>query len=108
MLVATCDASGVVKIGTITVPAADVEILSEGTKASEGILILDQALARYLTSSASDVKKVIEDLTAIVEKIIEVATGLDGVTNSPGAQAANITLLTTLKETFAQTKETLK
>jgi len=106
MLEATCDATGVVKVDGNTVPEA--EVLSEGTKISSGALLIDKDLALYLTSSASDVKKVIEDLTAIIQKVIEIATGLDGATNSPGAQATNITALTTLKTSFEATKETLK
>lgn len=95
---------------TVTADGFEVEaeILSQGKKASEGLLAIDQDKAVYITSSAEDIKKVIEDLTAIVQKVIEVATGLDAVTVSPGSQAGNIAMLTTLKAQFEVTKDNLK
>jgi hypothetical protein len=104
VLNATCLAETVTAEG---VPV-DAEILSEGVASSSGVLLLDGEVATYVTSSASDVKALITALTAITQKIIEIATGLDAVTVSPGTQAANIVLLTALKVQLDASKDTLK
>jgi len=107
ILSATCNAAGQVTADDVVVTAA--EVLSEGTKASTGVLLLEgDSTPKYLTSNAADLKKAIEDLSAIIAKIIEIVANHDTVTVSPGSAAANIALLTALKTTFEATKETLK
>lgn len=104
LLDATCEA-GVV---TIEGQVVEAEILSQGTKSSEGSALIDRDKVVYLTSNADDIKKLIEDVTALVQQLTLIVTGLDGVTVPPGTQAANIVLLTTLKTQFELTKENLK
>lgn len=103
---ASCAPGQIVTIDGSVVP--DVEVLSEGTKASSGVALVGQDKVAYITSNASDLKKAIEDVSAILDKVITVVTGLDAVTVSPGSQAANIALLTAAKVQFLATKETLK
>ena len=106
ILDATCDAAGVVTANGQTVPAA--EVLSEGTKASEGLLFLEREKARYLPSNATDIKDLIESLVTILNQTITILTGLDGVTVTPGSQAANITTLTNLKTQLDNSKGSIK
>lgn len=104
MLESTCE-SQVVSVGEVTVAA---DILSQGNKASAGVVILDVDKAKYVTSNASDIRDLIVSLVTIINQIVTIATGLDGVTNSPGAQATNIAQLTTLKTNLDNTKDMLK
>lgn len=106
VLNATCNASGVVTAEGQEVPAAVV--LSEGKQDSTGVLILEEEKANYLTSNASDIKALIESLVDIINQIATIATGLDAVTNSPGAQAAAIATLQTMKTELNLTKDLLK
>jgi hypothetical protein len=93
---------------TIEGQTVEAEILSQGKKSSQGAALIDKDKVVYITSNADDIKKVIEDVAALTQKVIEIATGLDSVSTSPGSQAANIVLLTTLKTQFELTKENLK
>jgi hypothetical protein len=106
VLDATCSATGQVTAEGIVIPG--VEILSEGTKASSGILILDGVKAYYLPSSATDIKDLITRLVSIVNQIQTIATGLDAVTVSPGSNAAAIAALATLKTQLDTSKGSLK
>ena len=106
ILDATCSEDGEVTAGGVSVESA--EILSEGTKQSSGLLFLEADKARYLPSSATDIKELIEALVEIVNQIATIASGLDAVTVSPGSQAAAIAQLQTLKTELEQSKETLK
>ena len=105
MLNATCSASGQVKVGSDLVPGA--EILSEGKKQSSGILLIDGDLVKYLASSAGDLKSLITSMVSILDQLATVLSGLDSATNSPGAQAANITALQSLKTQLDQSKDLL-
>lgn len=106
ILDATCNATGVVTAEGQTVPAA--EVLSEGKKASSGVLLLEGDKARYLPSSATDIKDLISSLVEIINQIATIATGLDAVTVSPGGQAAAIVQLQLMKTQLEATKEQLK
>lgn len=106
ILDASCNALGVVSSEGVSV--AEAVNFGEGTKESTGALFLDKDKAYYFTSNASDIKKLIEDLVVIINQIATISSGLDAVTNSPGAQAANITQLQTLKTQLEATKGTLK
>jgi len=105
MLNASCNASGIVSVSGQTI---DADILSEGTKASSGVALIDKDNVKYLTSNASDIKDLILALVDIIDQLSLIATGLDSVTLSPGAQAANITQLGVLKTQLEATAETLK
>lgn len=106
ILNATCTASGMVRAEGVDVPAA--KVLSEGTKASEGALLMEQELAMYLTSSASDIKDLITRLVGIVEQVVAVASSLDSVTTVPGSASAAIAQLEALKVQLDQSKGSLK
>lgn len=102
---ASCVAS-VVTADSFPVPGAT--ILSQGTKASTGVLVIEEDKKTYLTSNAADLAKAIEDLTAILTSVIAILTAHDAVTTVPGASAAAIASLTTLKTAFGLTKDILK
>lgn len=92
ILDATCDASGKVTADGIIVTEATV--LSEGKQASSGVLVIEEDRARYIASSATDVKTTIEktivvldDLTAALTEIATALTaigaGMTGPTTAP-------------------------
>lgn len=101
---ATCVA-GVVTAQSIPVEAT---VISEGVKSSDGVLLLDEDRAIYLTSNAEDIKDLITNIGDVLTKIITIATGLDAASNAPGGQTANIATLTSLKATLIAQKEALK
>ncbi len=106
MLDATCDVTGLVTAEGATV--VDAQVLSQGKKASSGVLLIDQDKARYLTSNATDLHDTISSLGDIIDKISVILTALDAESSSPGGQTANITALGLLKTTLVATKDTLK
>ena len=106
ILKATCSAQGKVTCEGVEIPEALV--LSEGKAASDGLLFIQKNQVYYIPSSALDIKGLIESLVGIVDKLILISSGLDGVTTSPGTQAANIAELTTLKVSLDQSKEALR
>lgn len=106
ILDATCDAAGNVKVGGLLVP--DAIIMSEGKKASSGLLLIDGHRPRYFPSSATDIKDLIAAVVGIVDQLTIIATGLDAVTTSPGSVAAAITQLGVLKTQLQQSGEALK
>lgn len=104
MLDAVCENNVVTSEG-VTVAA---EILSEGVGSSEGVVLLDGPKAKYLTSNATDIKDSIEKMSEILQQLVTILSGLDGVTNSPGAQAGAISSLSALNDEFEALKDTLK
>lgn len=104
VLPATCQA------GVVTVEGKPVQatIQSQGTKSSQGFTILDEDQAIYFPNSSDDIKELITSLVAIINQVATIATGLDGATNSPGAQATNITQLQSLKTQLDATKGNLR
>lgn len=86
---ATCSAAGIVTAEGVPIPTA--QVLSEGKQTSSGLLFIDGDKARYMPSSASDIK-------SLITKLVTILTGLDGATNSPGAQATLISELSAFKE----------
>ena len=98
--------AGVVKIGAFPVPGATV--LSNGVGASSGVVALDGPDATYIASNATDIAALISSLGDVIDKIITIVTGLDGISTSPGAETANIALLLALKITLLAQKDTLK
>jgi hypothetical protein len=106
ILEAKCSPGKIVDVGGV--PVSIAEVFSEGTAPSEGLLILVEGKAYYLTSSASDLKALIARLSEITQAIITIATGLDAVTTAPGSQAASIAQLTALKVELEASQEVLK
>jgi hypothetical protein len=89
--------------GIVTVegkPVVPVTILSEGVKPSTGVALLQGNKLSYLTSNASDIKDLIQNMSAILDQIVLALTGIDAVTTVPGSNAAAIALVTTLKTTL--------
>lgn len=103
ILAATCENS----IVTVEGKEVEAEILSEGQKSSEGIVLIKGNKVVYISSSALDIKEVIEKLVQIVGKISEISLGIDSVTNSPGGQAAGFAELNTLKTELNLIKDNL-
>ena len=103
ILEATCLAD-VVKIGAITVP--NTTILSQGTKASTGLLFMEEGEKTYLASNASDISDILEKLDAVITKIKTVLTALDSSLGS--TQTANIVLITTAAAELLAIKDNLK
>ncbi len=108
---ATCTADSVVKVQG---QAVNATILSEGKKASTGIVALQGSTATYITSNASDVKLLIENINTLVGKIADVVdqvvlalSALDGVTTTPGSAAAAIALVATKELLVVTAKTTL-
>lgn len=106
VLPATCDATGKVTADGVVVTAAVV--LSEGKQASSGILILEGDVVRYLPSSATDIKTVIEKLETILDDASAAFTSIGAQLTALGGDGATATakatsllatkaLLTTLK-----------
>lgn len=81
MLDATCENSTV----TVEEVELEAEILSQGTKASEGIVVLDKDKAKYLTSNATDIVETIEKLNLVIDDLV---SALTSVTTSLTAIAA--------------------
>lgn len=106
MLDATCDAEGKVTAAGVVVP--ETTVLSEGKKASSGVLLIEGEKARYVASSATDIKDLITKLVEIIDQISTIATTLDGVTVSPGTATTAITQLGVLKTQLDQSKGVLK
>lgn len=117
MLEATCDEAGIVKVGEIIV--TDADILSEGKQASEGILLIEQDKAKYLTSSATDIEStiektvaVIDDLTNAINQIVSILTnigaGMTGVTTAPPPTlSTDLSQLSEKVTTLNETKDDL-
>lgn len=122
---ATCDATGKVTADGVIVTSA--EVLSEGKQASEGLLFMEGDQARYLTSSATDVKTTIEnlidvltDVTAALTKVsttlTSIGAGMTGPTTAPPPTlptdvldiTSKVTSLTAIKATLTTLKGALK
>jgi N-methylhydantoinase B/oxoprolinase/acetone carboxylase alpha subunit len=106
ILDATCDSSGKVSIEGHLVNNA--VILSEGKKTSTGVALLDHDKVTYVTSNATDIKALITAVESMMTSVIAILTAHDSVTVSPGASAAAIASLSTLKTQFGLTKDQLK
>jgi Cu/Ag efflux pump CusA len=104
LIEASCE-GGVVTVSGRTITA---EILSQGVESSLGVVILDGDKAFYIANSHEDIKEVIEDVVGLIDQVQTVLTGLDGVTVSPGSQAAAIAQLGVLKDTFESKAEALR
>lgn len=105
VLNATC-AAGVVTAASF--PVTGATILSQGIRASTGLLVMDDDKKTYVTSNAADIHDAIVSLNTIIGQIVTILSAHDAVTTAPGASAAAIAALTALKTTFNATKDTLK
>lgn len=109
VLEATCVA-GVVTSELVPVPAAD--ILSEGIGPSEGILILDEDNATYVTSNASDIKSALDSIASALTQIATALTLIDakpmGVLPPVPAATANVVAITAIQAQLSALKEILK
>ena len=72
ILDATCNSSGVVKFLDTEVPSA--EVLSEGKADSTGLLFLEGENARYLPSSATDIKETLDKVGSALESLSDALT----------------------------------
>ncbi len=117
--------AGVVTAGGVPVPAADK--LSEGVGASEGVLILDEDLAKYIAKTSPDLKTTLGDLssllgtiagtlTTISTALTSIGAGMTGPTTAPpptlpvnvASIVTDVASLTALKVQVDLLKETLK
>jgi hypothetical protein len=111
ILDATCNAAGLVSAEGVTVPAA--EVLSEGKQASAGLLFLDGEKARYLPSSATDIKTTLEKmasaLTTIATALTSIGAGMTGPTTAPPPTlAADVASIASVVTQINVLKEALK
>ncbi len=104
ILDASCS-DGTVTIEGQTVPAT---VLSQGTTESSGVALIEEKKVTYIASNASDISDIVDAMGDIIDKISQIVTTLDGVTLSPGAAAANIALLASMKAEFVLIKDNLK
>lgn len=104
MLEATCSSSGIVSAEGVQVPAA--QVLSKGSKASSGILLLQGVKVYYLTSNATDIEELITKLVSIIDVASTIFSAHDGALGN--SQAAALAQLESLKTELNQSKETLK
>lgn len=78
------------------VPVGSAQILSEGVGSSQGVLLLDEDLARYIAKTSPDLKTTLERLITALEKIASALTSLDtagfliGVTGGAASPAVGI------------------
>jgi hypothetical protein len=111
ILDATCSAAGTVSSEGVTVPAA--EVLSEGNQSSSGLLFIEGEKARYLPSSATDIKTTIEKvcsaLTEIANTLTAIGTGMTGATTAPpGTLATSVAAINTKVTELNTLKAALK
>lgn len=109
ILPATCTA-GVVTSGGVPVPSAVIN--SEGVGPSEGILVLDESNASYITSNASDLKTALEQVASALTSIASALTLLDakplGTLAPAPAAASSIAQVVAVQVQVAALKELLK
>jgi hypothetical protein len=93
--------AGVVSVdGT---PTTLVDVMTQGNRASEGIVILDKNNAKYLTTNAEDIadalEKIADALGTIASSLTSIGAGMTGSTTAPppglGANVTAINLVAT-------------
>jgi hypothetical protein len=82
--------------------------MSQGTAQSSGVVVIDGSSIRYFVLQALDLSETIDLVNTMIQQIGTILTGLDGATNSPGAQTANIATLTTQRTQFVAKKDNLR
>jgi len=108
ILEARCDASGKVFVNDHEV--TDAVLTTDGAQASTGILVVDGALAVYLTSSVSDLTTTIEKTASALGQIAAALTTLDAkpVGGSGSAPAPAVSGQVTNIQTAQTELESLK
>jgi hypothetical protein len=113
VLQASC-VGGVVTAGDpIPLPVLSADILSEGVGPSEGILVMDEDEATYVTSNASDLKTTIDKLASSLNTIGNALTSiasqmLGPATAPPPTLPLAVAELTATATQLSLLKETLK
>lgn len=107
---ATCVA-GVVKVEGIEIP--DVEIITQGTKSSTGILILNGNEKKYVTANTTDIVDFLDEVAGVLNTIATTLTaigsGMTGPTTAPpGTLATSVTQIQTVATALDAMKENLK
>ncbi len=108
------DASCVAQIVTVDgKPVATALIQSQGTKSSDGVLLMEGDKQTYVTSNASDIKDLISQVTDLIQLVSDtftaIGTGMTGPTTAPpGTLPTSITQLATIKSLLTVMKENLK
>lgn len=81
--------------GSVTsesVVVSDADILSQGTRSSEGILVIQDDEAKYLTSNAEDLQDAIDKLSDILDQVSSlVASIVNDSVFIPGSGGASLT-----------------
>ncbi len=111
ILEATANAAGVVTADGV--PVVGAIILSEGKQASSGVAVMDGDKVWYLTSSATDIKTVIEKVIAALNEIgpalTSIGAGMTGPTTAPPPTLPTaVTNITTVVTQLTTLKEALK
>lgn len=107
---ATCQ-DNKVKVGDLEITG--VTILSQGKKSSTGILFLEGEQLYYVASNATDLHDVIQQTTAIVDKlkliIQAIGAGMTGPTTAPPATlATDLADIASKSSTLSALKDNLK
>jgi hypothetical protein len=98
--------SGVVTTENLVISPAT--ILSAGVKASTGAALIEKDKVTYITSNATDIQDLIDNIGSVIDQIVTSLTALDAATIPPGTAAIPIALINTLKATLMAQKELLK
>lgn len=111
VLFAECDGSEKIFVDGLEVP--DAVILSEGKQASDGILVIEGELVKYLTSSAADLKTALEKMAVGLDKVKAsidlLSTGLTGATSAaPPTLAVSLAEIDSVKTELEQLSGALK
>ena len=110
ILEASC-VSGVVTCENL--PVTTAEVISEGVGESEGILLMQEDKQYYVTSNATDIKQVIENLNQLTTKIVaiftSIAAGMTGPTTAPPPTlATDLAILNQINVELTTLKSMLK
>ncbi len=110
MIDGTCSAHVVTADG---IAVEGVEVLSQGTKSSTGVVLLQEDKAKYITSNATDIHDLIAQLSDLIQLVSDtfsaIGTGMTGPTTAPPASLpASITQLATMKAALTAMKDNLK
>lgn len=109
VLQASC-VGGIVTSENVPVPSAD--ILSEGVASSDGILVLEEDQATYVTSNASDIKDALDKIASALSSIASALTTID--TKPPGTlpptplASSDIAQISAIQAQLSALKESLK
>lgn len=118
VLVAECNNQGKVTSEGFELPEAVV--LSEGKQQSQGLVLIDAELVRYLTSNASDIKTALEKVSAGLQQVADAIQALDSASvksvsgsgvsflKIPLATTGQVSQINSIKGEIDQLKDALK